>query len=215
MLELSNKSNLYRVEDTRGFRKVIVDKEGKRVFGEFPYYTDFSFYGPAVIGKNMDGEGRISYHICSKSEETGRIERIFCSDFELLENGNILVRFYGDRKDFIFDPKQAKRVSENVDTIGQFKNHDQQTGITYAYATISIPRETHSKFTLFTLWGKMDVSGKFVSDLYNRETGEVWKINEEGFSFPQKVQDTREIMMREEERKRREIDELPIKSKRK
>lgn len=212
-MKLSKESDLYTVESTGGFRKVIVDKNGKRVFGEFPFYTDFAFYGPAVIGKHMDGDGVITYYVSGKSEETGWERTVSCSDFELLENGNILIRFYDDRQDFIFDPRQGKRVSGNVDTIGKFINRDKETGIPYAYATINVPREIHSKVTLFTLYGKMDVSGQFISDLYNRETGEVWRIHEEGFSFPQKTKETTERMLADEKRKMQEIEELPILAK--
>lgn len=214
MVELSKKSDLYTVEETRGFRKVIVDKNGKRVFGEFPYYTQFSFYGPAVIGRYMDGDGKITFYVSGKSEK-GWEQTITCSNYELLENGNILVRFNGGRPDFIFDPKQGQRVSENVDTIGRFINRDKETGTPYAYAVINVPRELHSKVTLFSLYGKMDLSGKFISDLYNKETGEVWKIHEEGFSFPQKTEETRKQMIEKEERTFKEIENLPVLSKRK
>ena len=58
------------------------------------YYTEFAFYGPAVIGKYMDGNGEVTYYVSGKSEENGWEQTINCNDFELLENGNILIRYY-------------------------------------------------------------------------------------------------------------------------
>jgi hypothetical protein len=189
---------------------LIKDLEGNVVLDITPsMYTPYFLEDTLVLKTSLKDVNDSLYTIINLSLDKKHRFPITCKSIRLLPNNNIIAGNYKNTgKMCVVDTKTGVASYDLLDYIGDVQ-FDEESSSYYLPARIDVSC-ANSEVSSFSLYGKIDMNGNFISPIYNSVTEEALVFNKDGLHLSDEINRTEEYIKMKRKSREEQIKNLPI-----